>query len=41
MKIFAAVASVLTGARPPADTIRRDVGLVEKPTPQRDWWDYL
>lgn len=41
MRIFDAMARVLARPRPPADTLRRDVGLNERPTPQRDWWDYL
>jgi hypothetical protein len=41
MRIFDAIARALAGTSPPADNLRRDVGLVEKPAPRRDWWDYL
>ncbi len=41
MRIFDAIGRLLSGARPPADTLRRDVGLVEKQAPGRDWWDYV
>ncbi|MFC0008873.1 hypothetical protein [Devosia nitrariae] len=41
MRIFAAFARALAASRPPADTLRRDVGLIEKPAPRRDWWDYV
>lgn len=41
MRIFNAIVRSLAGPRPPAATLRRDVGLVEKPAPQREWWDYL
>jgi hypothetical protein len=41
MRIFDAIARTLAGTRPPADSLRRDVGLVEKPAPRRKWWDYV
>jgi hypothetical protein len=41
MRIFAAIARALAAPRQPADALRRDVGLAEKPAPRRDWWDYV
>ncbi|KKB11809.1 hypothetical protein VE25_10590 [Devosia geojensis] len=41
MRIFDAIGRLFLGSREPADALRRDLGLVEKETPGRDWWDYV
>jgi hypothetical protein len=41
MRIFDAIGRLLLGPREPAHALRRDLGLIEKQAPGRNWWDYV
>lgn len=41
MKLIDAIRRRLSSAEPARNTLRRDIGLVEKPEPRRRWQDYL